>query len=388
MVDNDISVYPILLAGGVGSRLWPKSTKESPKQFSALLDDLSLFQTTVLRYSEDRLFKDPIIVTGTKYVNLVEQQMLDIGITDYEILVEPVGRDTGPAIALATAHILEKDKDAIMLFIPSDHYIPNHNKFIDYLRKGSMYVDKNIIIFGIHPTKPETGYGYIKSGKAFSESCYQVDKFTEKPCLEKAEKYLNNGDYYWNSGIYMFKCQVMMNAFKEHVPQLEKDIREIVKEPDFKGFENVSSISIDYAITEKSDNVVVVTSDIEWNDIGSWQGLWTVLDKDIHGNHINSSSNRSSLVFNTSNCLAMVSKPITINGLFDIAIVEADNIYMILNMDYSQNVKGLSKMPIKTKYIESHHVFVKLDKPVICVGISNLTATINNDRIIVSGLLP
>ena len=335
-------IYPIILAGGTGSRLWPISTKNKPKQFIPLFSNLSLFQITIKRFDNNNnnkiKFKKPLIVTNKIYKFLIEEQLKEIKINDYEILEEPVCRDTAPAIALSTNYILKSDKNAIILLIPSDHYLPNVDYFFDIIEKGLKNVSNNIILFGIQPTKPETGYGYIKKGNLLNNDCYNVLKFKEKPDKEKAIKYINDGNYYWNSGIYLFTGNNLMNNFKIHCPKIYNQI--INLNNNYDGFENIDKISIDYAITEKTKNIIMVKSNIEWSDIGSWDALWNISDKDNDGNCYEGEI----ISINSSNNLIKTNKKIVSIGLKNLIIVEKEDVILVLNKENCQDLKKISNL--------------------------------------------
>lgn len=339
-----LKIYPVLLAGGTGTRLWPISTKAKPKQFVSLFGNLSLFQITIKRFTKNKYiqFNDPLIVTNKKYSSIVSSQMQDLGINDYHILEEPAVRDTGPAIALATEYILQKDPDATIILIPADHYMPKPDQFFKLIEKGLFQIQDNIIIFGIKPTRSETGYGYIHKGFDLGHDCYNVLEFKEKPDKQTAIEYLESGEYFWNSGIYLFKAQTLMQAFKNHCPEVYYPIKYIYDENrilDINNFKNIPSISIDYAITEKSSNVIMVDSPIEWSDVGSWEGLWEISQKDDNGNY----HHGNVITVNSTNNLVRGNKRIVTIGLSNIAIVETKDTILVINKDESQEVKNVAK---------------------------------------------
>lgn len=335
-----VRIYPILLAGGSGTRLWPLSTQQLPKQFVPLFNDMSLFQITMNRFIHDDLFYPPLIVTNSNYVDIIHEQMN--GITaSYEILAEPCSRDTGPAIALATTHIMKKDPEAIMALIPADHYIPETEKFLSCVLLGLNHVSQNIVIFGITPTSAETGYGYIEKGLSLNcnDSCYQVKSFAEKPSLEIAKQYITDGNYYWNSGIYLYKGSVLMDEFEKNCDYIYNSIFTIVNNPTFEGFESLQSISIDYAITEKSEIVVMVETDIIWSDVGSWYGLWNISEKDTDGNCIDGNA----VCKYTTNSLIRGTKRIVTIGVTDMIVVETNDTILVMKHGESQRIKTVAK---------------------------------------------
>lgn len=344
-------IYPVLLAGGVGSRLWPLSTKDRPKQFLPLFDGKSLFQITIQRFTNNISYGKPLVMTNSLYEKYVKEQLEELDIQEYEILYEPACKDTGPAILLATEYLYHKYKyDVNILLVPADHYIPNSKKLLEYVNHGLQHVKSNVLIFGINPITPETGYGYIKKGNVIDKYCFNVSEFKEKPNLQKAEEYLKSGYYYWNSGIYLFTASNLINSFKNQCLNVYSDINSIkflensedlfTLQSNLDIFKNVKSISIDYAITEKIENIIMIDTDVEWSDVGSWKGLWDISEKDSEGNV----SKDNSHLFYSKNNLIRTHKPIVGIGLQNLAIVETGNMIVILNKDYSQNIKEISKI--------------------------------------------
>lgn len=336
-----LKIYPVLLAGGTGSRLWPMSTKSKPKQFVPLFGERSLFQITVERFTKKMggmfNFHKPLVVTNTRYSLLVHEQLEELNISEYDILEEPAVKDTGPAIALATDYLLKKDPGAIMLLVPADHYLPDPEEFYDIIERGLTQIGESIVIFGINPTKPETGYGYIEKGNSVGNGCYKVLKFREKPDKKTAQKYIDTGNYFWNSGIYLFGGKNLMRDFENHCPEIYTEITNM--DDDYKRFKNMPTISIDYAVTEKSSNIVMVDSKIKWSDVGSWDGLWEVSSKDSDGNnHVG-----EVVSINSFNNLVRAKKKIITIGLDNIAIVETEDTILVINKDRSQDVKIIAK---------------------------------------------
>lgn len=344
-------IYPVLLAGGVGSRLWPLSTKQRPKQFIYLFDGKSLFQITIQRFINNKSYGKPLIMTNSSYEKYVKEQLEELDIHEYDILYEPACKDTGPAILLATEYLYHKYKyDVNILLVPADHYIPNSKKLLEYVNHGLQHIESNVLIFGINPTSPETGYGYIKKGNVIDKYCFNVSEFKEKPNLQKAKEYLKSGNYYWNSGIYLFTASNLINSFKNHCFDVYSDMNSInflensedlfTLQSNLDIFQNVKSISIDYAITEKIDNIVMINTDVEWSDVGSWKGLWDISEKDLEGNVLKKDLH----LFYSKNNLIRTNKPIVMIGVQNLAIVETEDMIMILNKDYSQNIKEISKI--------------------------------------------
>src|SRR5208337_3101560 len=280
----------LLLAGGGGTRLWPLSRRNYPKQFLKISSDKSLLQQTAERLLKVMTLDDLVVVTNAKYKFYVKSDLPDIK----HLIFEPAGRNTAPATALSIKYFLEKlgcNEDEVILMCPSDHVIRPDEKFAEYIELAETIARKGYIVtFGVKPDRPEPGYGYIKAGKVQSAKSkdkhitfFEVDKFVEKPDMETARRYVNDGSYYWNSGMFAFSIKTMLDEMGRHSPEM-KGLHTQGFEDMLSGFENMPDISIDYAVMEKSDRVVIVPLDLYWNDIGSWDSLYDVLDKDEERN--------------------------------------------------------------------------------------------------------
>ena len=284
-------LHPVVLCGGSGTRLWPASRKAFPKQFAPLLGDRSLFQSTLARFAEDG-FAAPLIMTGEDFRFLVVEQAEEVGLSDARVVIEPVGRDTGPAI-LAAALMLEDTPDDLMLVAPSDHVMTDLPAFHAALGLGRTAAEEGALVtFGVTPDRPETGYGYLQLvGRPDGPT--RVTKFTEKPDQETAEAMLEAGHFLWNAGLFMGRVRDFIAAFETHAPNLVPAVRKAVQGAsrdlsftrlEAEAFATAEAISIDYAIMEKAEHVVAVPLDCGWSDLGAWNALLSVSEQDDAGN--------------------------------------------------------------------------------------------------------
>lgn len=335
-------MFGIILAGGSGSRLWPLSRELYPKQLLNLNSDKSLLQTTFerLEYCMD---KNCILsITNTKHSSNVRMQLSEFSQNPI-VLSEPVSKNTAPAITLATKYVAQKNgEDEIIIVVPSDHLIEDTEKFLSTVKKGEKLAKEGYIVtFGIEPSYPETGYGYINTLSVI-ENGFKVKEFVEKPDLKTAEKYLEAGTYFWNSGIFMFKASVMLDEIRK----LQPEIAQISENFDFTNsetiafteFDKMPSISIDYAVMEKSDKIALVKLESDWNDLGSWQSIYDVSPKDEHGNvfvgHVLDKDSKDSFVYSSSKLVATI-------GLEDTVLIETEDAILACKKDKTQDVKHI-----------------------------------------------
>ncbi|HBJ76704.1 MAG TPA: mannose-1-phosphate guanylyltransferase/mannose-6-phosphate isomerase [Porphyromonadaceae bacterium] len=332
----------IILAGGSGSRLWPLSRDLYPKQLLTLDANKSLLQQTFTRLHTLCKAREIVTITNINHFADVKLQLNEIDKANV-VIGEPLGKNTAPAIACTLEYFLQCYKeDDVVLIVPSDHLIKNIASFQKTVEQGRKLAEEGYIVtFGIKPTYPETGYGYIKVKEQLNEG-YKVERFVEKPNIEKAQSYLQSGDYYWNGGIFMGKISVFMEEFKTHT----QEIYELVKKLDFskeikiqhKLYENMPSISVDYAVMEKSQRIALVELLSDWNDLGSWQSLYNIREKDEIGNVLTGKV----VVENVKNSFIYSQKEVVaVSDLEDLILIETEDAIMACKMHESQNVKKL-----------------------------------------------
>ena len=335
-------MYGIILAGGSGSRLWPLSRELYPKQLLNINSDKSLLQSTFDRLKHCMPEKNIVSITNIKHSSNVRMQLSEISQTPV-ILSEPTAKNTAPAIVLAAKFIMQKsNSDPVILVVPSDHLIIDNDKFLSTVNKGEKLAREGYIVtFGIKPDYPETGYGYINTSEQLGDG-FKVKEFVEKPDFETAEKYLRDGTYFWNSGIFMFKASTLLNEAASHAPVIAKISEEFdfskSDEIPFINFDKMPNISIDYAIMEKSSKIALVKLESDWNDLGSWKSIYDVSKKDENGNvfigHVLDKDSKNSFVYASSKLVATV-------GLEDTIIVETEDAILACKKDQTQNVKHI-----------------------------------------------
>ncbi len=339
----------LVLAGGSGTRLWPLSRKNFPKQFLKLGDNNSLLQQTIKRLLNIFSPEDIIVMTNNEYKFHVISDLNSISNskkTVNNIILEPVGRNTAPAIALGMKYCLDKlgtAEDEVLFVSPSDHMIRPAEKFSEYVKTAEEISRKGYIVtFGLKPTRPETGYGYIKvenKGHQRNQVFFKVDKFTEKPDTKTAEKYIKDGNYYWNSGMFAFKIRTMQKEFKKYAPEIA-NMYELGFDELVERFDEMPDISLDYSIAEKSDKMTVLPLDIYWNDIGSWDSLYDVANKDEKGNV----KMGDTITVDTKDTLIISNKRlISTIGIEDCLIIDTDDAVLIAKKGETQKVREIVK---------------------------------------------
>jgi len=320
-----------------------------PKQLQALYSDQSMLVETAQRVSGDE-FSSPIVICSVDHRFIVAEQMLEAGIAPRSIMLEPEGRNTAPAAAVAAILLTISDPDAVMLLKPSDHLITKPEEFVNTCEKALKAANKGALVtFGIVPDKPETGFGYIHQGQPMYgvEGCFSVQKFVEKPDQKTAESYLSSGEYLWNGGMFLFKAQDYLDELSKQRPDMVAACRQAIErghqDMDFfrldeLSFKAIKGDSIDYAVMEKASNVAVLPVDIGWNDVGSWSALWDVGSKDLHGNimhgDVSAHDVEGSYIRSSGQLIAAV-------GMKDIIVVATDDAVLVAPKDRSQDVKDI-----------------------------------------------
>lgn len=347
MIDNHR--YCVIMCGGIGSRFWPYSRADRPKQF------IDFFGTgrSLLQMSYDRILpmvpaENIVIVTNALYAPLVKEQLPDL--RDDQILLEPARRNTAPCIAWAAYHIAARDPQASMIVTPSDHLITRQQAFQQCVTKGFEFVEQNdaLLTLGIEPTRPETGYGYIQIGSAVDETISKVKTFTEKPNLELAKVFLASGEFFWNSGIFMWKAQTVIDALHRYAPDIAtvfdagQDCFGTDREMEFiaQEFSGCMSISIDFAIMEKASNVFVERVNLGWNDLGTWSALY---DNSPKNRESNVTQNCSVLAYNSKGNIFAVKgdKLVVVSGLNDYIIADAGDVLLVCPKSEEQRIKQM-----------------------------------------------
>ena len=347
-------IYPVILCGGAGTRLWPMSRRSMPKQFLNLTSKDSLFQQAALRVSGPE-FKDPLVITANDYRFIAAQQLADIGIKPNAVLLEPSPKNTGPAILAAAGKIYDEDPDALMLVVSSDHYIPDRTAFTERVAAAKTSAKSGAVVtFGIKPVRPETGYGYIETGQKLSDSDgFSVARFHEKPDENSAKKMIEQGGYLWNSGIFLMQCKIVLKLAEQHVPEMLSLVRESLKlgklDLDFLRLDETSwaaieANSIDYAILEKSDNLTVFSFSRRWSDLGDWQAVMRELSADGRTDSKENVLVGKASQINSHSCLIWSNNPeqvVAAIGLNDLIVVAMADAVLVVNKDQVQSVKQI-----------------------------------------------
>jgi len=340
-------IVPVILSGGSGTRLWPLSRSEYPKQFINLInDDSTLFQDTINRLSGD--IENPLIICNEQHRFIVAEQLRQIDKKNNGIILEPVGKNTAPAVALASLSLINDYNDPTLLILSADHVIQDKTAFNNAIKIAKKLADSGkLVTFGINPLTPETGYGYIEAKVTEKSEYFNIQSFKEKPDKKIAEHYIESGNYFWNSGMFMFKASTYLNELNKFEPDIlnacKKSFKSSKKDVDFirlinDEFYKCPSNSIDYAVMEHTQNGVVVPLNAGWTDIGSWSMIHNVKNKDLNKNVIEGDviidDVRNSYIYSSNRLISVI-------GLNDIVIVDTQDALLVLNKKYDQNIKKI-----------------------------------------------
>ena len=346
------NILPVLLAGGSGTRLWPLSRKSYPKQFSRILSDETLFQRSAKRLTSSKTlqFKSPIIMTNSEFRFVVNEQLKSVGIDPGAILIEPEGRNTAPAILAATIYAIKNDPDVTILVTPSDHIIPDNSSLHAAISKGINETENGrIVTFGVTPTRPEVGYGYLELSELSSGSVSSLKRFVEKPDIATANAMFSNKNYLWNAGIFMFRGKDMINAFHSNAPEMMDEVKKAIEQGkkdlhffrlETDSWKKCENISIDYAIMEKLDTLSVVPYLSSWNDLGGWDAVWQEQGPDadgvVNGENTTAIECKNVLLRSESESLHLVGF-----GLENVIAIAMPDAVLVANKNRAQDIKAI-----------------------------------------------
>lgn len=359
-------LLPVIMAGGSGTRLWPLSRTLYPKQFLSLNTRLTMLQET-LRRLENVDHSPALVICNESHRFIVAEQLRKEGLKHSGILLEPAGRNTAPAVALAALQAVSSGEDPILLVLAADHEIQDEDSFRQAVSDAEKFAEAGkLVTFGIVPTTPETGYGYIKTGDKLDGEGYKVAAFVEKPELELASQYLNDGGYLWNSGMFMFKASAFIKELRQFRPDIleacERSLTSSSQDLDFirvdkDAFDCCPEESIDYAVMEKTSDAVVVPLDARWSDVGSWSALWEISPKDVNGNAV-----RGDVLLEDASDSYLYSQHRLIGavGVKDLVVVETKDAVLVAHKDKVQQVKGIVaqlKKQNRSEYLQHREIF-------------------------------
>jgi mannose-1-phosphate guanylyltransferase/mannose-6-phosphate isomerase len=360
--DQGRMIYPVILSGGSGTRLWPMSRALYPKQLLALVGERSLLQETVRRVADHAEFAAPLIIANEEHRFIIAEQLREIGVAPEALILEPVGRNTAPAACIAALRIAERDPAGLMLLMPSDHAIADLAAFRDATRRAAAAASAGrLVTFGITPERVETGFGYISKGAAIDgcERAFGVTGFIEKPDMPTAERYVASGDYFWNSGIFLFPVALWLAEIERLQPEMLAACRDALGKAlcdsdfirlDKAAFGGCPSDSIDYAVMEHTTQAAVVPVGMGWNDLGSWDALWEMGGKDERGNALTGNV----VAEDTANCyMRSEAGLVAAIGVKDLVVVATDDAVMVAPRNRTQEVKQLVGRLLKEKRDEA-----------------------------------
>ncbi|MDT8388531.1 MAG: mannose-1-phosphate guanylyltransferase/mannose-6-phosphate isomerase [Thiogranum sp.] len=365
-----MSYFPVILTGGAGSRLWPVSREFFPKPLLSMVGKYTLLQDTTTRLDSIHAIGNPVFVCNEEHRFMVAEQVRALGKEPEAILLEPQGRNTAPALTVAALYLAQKDPAALMVVMPADHVIPDSALFCAAVEQGGKLAEKGYLVtFGVVAHKPETGYGYIRRGEEIEGSgVFGVERFVEKPDQATAQQYLDAGDYYWNSGIFVMQAALWLEQMEKFAPGIldacQSAMQDNTRDSDFlrvnkKAFLASPSDSIDYAVMEKTDRAVVVPLTGSWSDVGCWDSIWHISTSDGDGNV----SKGDVLTHDTTNSLLMAgSRCVAAVGLDNVVIVETTDAVLVVDRNRSQDVKAIVDQ-LKQKNREEHRFHSRVYRP-------------------------
>ncbi|HEY6863581.1 MAG TPA: mannose-1-phosphate guanylyltransferase/mannose-6-phosphate isomerase [Burkholderiales bacterium] len=368
---TDIAVYPVILSGGSGTRLWPMSRESMPKQFLPLLDGTTPFRATLARLRAVAGAKAPIVVANQDHRFLVLEQLREAGETPLAVYAEPAGRNTAPAAAIVAHHLAQTDPDALMLVLPADHDIPDAEAFAEAVAAAATAARaRRLVVFGIRARWPETGYGYIERGEPLDAApgCHGVASFIEKPELEIAERFVASGRHYWNSGMFLFGAEHFLSELARFQPDVaaacEAAARSVRDDHgcmriDAAQFGRCRSISIDYAVLEHTADAAVVPADFRWSDIGSWNALWDASGKDAAGNVVRGDVMLSDV---SGSYVCSTQRMVVGIGLKDTVVVETPDAILVADRSESQKVREMVEQ-LKARGRPEHKLHRRVHRP-------------------------
>jgi mannose-1-phosphate guanylyltransferase/mannose-6-phosphate isomerase len=359
---------PVLLSGGVGSRLWPVSRETHPKQFLPLVGEITMLQET-LRRTVGLEAAPPLVVCNEEHRFMVAEQLRQLDVQSGALILEPEGRNTAPAVALAALHAVTADPEAVLLVLPADHLIKDVDAFVSSVGKAlPMASEGRLMTFGVVPTAAETGYGYIKCGSSLGEDLFELERFVEKPDAATAQEYLDNGGYLWNSGMFLLRAQSYLDELQALVPDMLECCQQAMAastvdtafvRPDAAAFIRCPSDSIDYAVMEKTGAGGVVSLDCGWSDVGAWSALWEVAERDAAGNVFRGdviADNCSGSYFRSD------SRLIAATGVNDLVVVETPDAILVADRERVQDVKNIVNQLKKQQRTEAS-LHRRVDRP-------------------------
>jgi mannose-1-phosphate guanylyltransferase/mannose-6-phosphate isomerase len=346
------TIYPVIMSGGAGTRLWPVSRQSAPKQYHAMVTERSMFEDTVLRLqaSGQKNIVAPIVICADGHQDLIDQQCKKIGIPAPTIIIEPMPRNTAAVAAIAAHHVKNIDEDGLILLLPADHHIEDNKAFWDAVENGvEIAANGYLTTFGLKPTEPETGFGYIRRGEALGEKVYKIDQFVEKPNRKTAESYLTSGDYFWNAGIFLFRAETLRKEFECHASDILAQSTMALEKGKMQSnriFLNAEAFgacraeSLDYAIMEKTDFAAIIAPvEIGWNDLGAWSAVSDLL-KTMQGT--SSISLGDVIALDTKDSMVRTDGPLIATiGVDNLIIIATKDAVLVAHKDKSQDVRRI-----------------------------------------------